>query len=78
MHNHDIKTPTILPKAKKFKVIKTKMGKTGKIDSTTIKRHPNKGPQTPKFSIKIFMISVAKPNNLCYNVFVESWISAGI
>ena len=41
---HEIRKPNSLPKARVFIVIKTNKGKTGKIDSATIKRLPKIGP----------------------------------
>ena len=39
--------PIILPKEIKFNVIKTAKGKTGTMDSITIKKHPKIGPHIP-------------------------------
>ena len=45
--------PIILPKEIKFNVIKTAKGKTGTMDSITIKKHPKTGPHIPSKLIKV-------------------------
>ena len=59
---HDKRNPTNFPNTRKLIVIKATKGRTGKIDSIKIKKHPTYSPIVPLYSIndiipsKIFII----------------------
>ena len=65
----EIINPKILPKAKKLRVINTKSGSTGTMDSIKIKKHPTIGPQTP-IPCSVVSINVSIASNIINHITI--------